>query len=236
MQADVADLQQRLRVATEALRHDLLAAGAGAVDGPLADVFAPILPARTGSAGADPELPSHADRISITYVPDTRSQTALTIGMAVDRVRRSRSTRTRPGAPRMARAASGVVIGRSSSPPARTISSRSPTSRFGATVSAAATLSYAYPAGSRVAGVVHRVYYLDRPGKRLMVYDGDRSDLPLVDHVVDLRFTYYVDPAAAPFVRRRQTARAARTRPGRLRFRCWTSWVEWRRRWCRRRG
>jgi len=50
--------------------------------------------------------------------------------------------------------------------------------------------------GSRVVGVVQRVYYLDRPGKRLMLYDGDRSDLPLVDHVVDLRFTYYVDPAA----------------------------------------
>ncbi len=29
-----------------------------------------------------------------------------------------------------------------------------------------------------------------------MLNDGDRSDLPLVDHVVDLRFTYYVDPAA----------------------------------------
>ena len=59
----------------------------------------------------------------------------------------------------------------------------------GGTVSPSAPLSHAYPAGSRVVGIVHRVYYLDRPGKRLMVYDGDRSDMPLVDHVVDLRFS-----------------------------------------------
>ncbi len=94
VQADVADLQQRLRVATEALRHDLLNAGAGPsngarrappvseVEGPLIDVFAPILPSRTGSSRADPELSYHADRISITYVPDTRSQTVLLAGMA----------------------------------------------------------------------------------------------------------------------------------------------------------
>jgi hypothetical protein len=64
-------------------------------------------------------------------------------------------------------------------------------------VSPAAPLSHPYPIGSRVVGIVQRVYYLDRPGKRLMLYDGGRSDLPLVDHVVDLRFAYYVDPAAA---------------------------------------
>jgi hypothetical protein len=28
-----------------------------------------------------------------------------------------------------------------------------------------------------------------------MMYDGDRSDVPVIDHVVDLRFTYYGDPS-----------------------------------------
>ena len=28
-----------------------------------------------------------------------------------------------------------------------------------------------------------------------MMYDGDRSDVPVIDHVVDLRFAYYGDPA-----------------------------------------
>jgi hypothetical protein len=41
---------------------------------------------------------------------------------------------------------------------------------------------------------VQRTYYLDASGKRLMMYDGARSDVPLVDQVVDLRFAYYVDP------------------------------------------
>jgi prepilin-type N-terminal cleavage/methylation domain-containing protein len=196
VQADVADLQQRLRVAAEALRHDLLAAGAGGVNGPLADIFAPILPARTGSAGADPELSSHADRISIIYVPDTRSQTALTIGMggpgaplAIDP--------NAPGCP--ADGSCGFTRGDRAlvfSAGARDLFTVADVSASSAAISPAAALSYAYPAGSRVAGVVQRVYYLDRPGKRLMLYDGDRSDLPLVDHVVDLRFTYYVDPAA----------------------------------------
>jgi hypothetical protein len=60
-----------------------------------------------------------------------------------------------------------------------------------------APLSRAYPADSRVVTIVQRVYYLDRSGRRLMVYDGNRSDVPLVDHVVDLRFRYYGDPAPA---------------------------------------
>jgi hypothetical protein len=58
----------------------------------------------------------------------------------------------------------------------------------------AASLSRGYSAHARVAAVVHRVYYLDGAGKRLMRYDGVRSDVPLVDHVVFLGFTYFADP------------------------------------------
>jgi type II secretory pathway pseudopilin PulG len=214
VQADVADLQQRLRVATEALRHDLLAAGAGPssgarglsgvegpalsrVEGPLIDVFAPILPARTGRSGADPELSFHADRISITYVPDTRSQTALLVGMAGPAAPLAIAADA-PGCPAddtcgFTRGDRALVF----SAEAHDVFTVAATEPSGATVSPAAALSRAYPAGSRVVGIVQRTYYFDRPGRRLMLYDGDRSDLPLVDHVVDLRFTYYLDPAAA---------------------------------------
>jgi type II secretory pathway pseudopilin PulG len=198
VQADVADLQQRLRVATEALRHDLLAAGAGPSSGaPLIDVFAPILPARTGRSGADPELSFHADRISITYVPDTRSQTALRAGMGGPGAPLAIAADA-PGCPAddicgFTRGDRALVF----SAEAHDVFTVSATEPSGATVSPAAALSHAYQAGSRVVGIVQRTYYFDRPGRRLMLYDGDRSDLPLVDHVVDLRFTYYVDPAAA---------------------------------------
>jgi hypothetical protein len=64
----------------------------------------------------------------------------------------------------------------------------------GSTLTPSSPLSRPYAAGARVAGIVQRIYHFDRAGKRLMVYDGARSDVPLVDHVVDLRFNYYGDP------------------------------------------
>ncbi len=57
-----------------------------------------------------------------------------------------------------------------------------------------APLSRAYAAGARVAAVTIRTYYLDVTNKRLMVYDGDRSDVPLIDHLADLHVGYMVDP------------------------------------------
>ena len=199
VQADVVDLQQRLRVASDALRHDLLMAGAGPSSGvwrgPLSDVLAPVLPARTGGSGVDPELSYEADRISITYVPDTRSQTVLLAGMS-DAGAPLAIDANAPGCP--AGGSCGFTRGDRA-----LVFSGDAHEAFTVSDAAAGILSpreplwHAYSAGSRVVAIVQRVYYLDRPGKRLMVYDGDRSDLPLVDHVVDLRFTYYVDPSAA---------------------------------------
>jgi type II secretory pathway pseudopilin PulG len=204
-QGDLADLQQRLRVAVEAIRRDLLAAGAGpsngALRGPLIDAFAPVLPGRSGVSGADAELSYHPDRITIVYVPRDGSQTRLAGSMAG------------PGAPLLLDAnapgcPSGNVCGFNAGD---RVLIYAPAEGDGGydifTVSAAdatqalllpgTPLSRAYPADSRVVTIVQRVYYLDRPGRRLMVYDGNRSDVPLVDHVVDLRFRYYGDPAPA---------------------------------------
>ena len=59
-----------------------------------------------------------------------------------------------------------------------------------------ADFSRAYTAAAGVVmPIVQRVYYLDVSRQRLMQYDGHLSDLPLVDHVVALRFEYYVDPS-----------------------------------------
>ena len=55
---EMTDLQQRLRVATETLTRELLAAGGGTFQGqnagPLDDFFASILPFRQGRRNADP--------------------------------------------------------------------------------------------------------------------------------------------------------------------------------------
>lgn len=199
-----ADLQQRLRVAVEALRRDLLAAGGGppggAAPGPLIDAFAPVLPARTGTVGADADLSYADDRASIVSMPRDGSATTLARGMSA------------PGDPLfidpgLAGCPSGGLCGFR---PGDRLLVHAPDAGDGArdvftvvAVDAAsssltpdAPLSRTYAAGSQVLSIVQRVYHLDRPGRRLMVYDGDGSDVPLVDHVVDLRFAYFADPAA----------------------------------------
>jgi hypothetical protein len=60
------------------------------------------------------------------------------------------------------------------------------------------TFSRPYPKeATRVMPVRQRVYYLDAASKRLMVYDGYQSDVPLADNIVALRFEYFVDPWAS---------------------------------------
>jgi hypothetical protein len=51
----------------------------------------------------------------------------------------------------------------------------------------------AYAAGSSVLGVESTSYYLDNRSRVLRSYDGDTSDLPLVDDVVGMELTYYAD-------------------------------------------
>lgn len=204
VQSERSDLQQRLRVAFETMRHDIMLAGAGPSrgpdGGPLANVFPPILPARRGITGADPELAFWSDRISVMYVPLDSAQTRLALDMptpaspiAID----ANAPGCRPASVCGFVAGSDVLVyepaGAGGPHEVFTLSSVDTATN---TVIPTAALSRAYSARARIAVVVQRTYYLDRPGKRLMVYDGARSDVPLVDHVVDLRFTYYADPRA----------------------------------------
>jgi type II secretory pathway pseudopilin PulG len=202
VQGDIADLQQRLRVAMESLRHDVMLAGAGpargAARGPLVRVFAPIVPARTGVAGADPELSFHSDRISMMYVPDTHPQTSLIADMS-DPGSPVAITGNAPGCPAAAacdfKAGDDVLIFEAGGAGgAHEVFRVAAVDTVRSTLAPSFPLSRTYASGSRIAVVVQRTYHLDRIGKRLMVYDGARSDVPLVDHVVDLSFAYYGDP------------------------------------------
>jgi type II secretory pathway pseudopilin PulG len=200
---DSTDLQQRLRVAVEAIRRDLAAAGAGLSrgfpGGPLVDAFAPILPARSGLLGADAEMSYHADRITALFVPAQASQTRLSGRMPAE----SGPLQVDGGAVGCPpdgtcgfRAGDRVLIyspdGGDGVHDIFTLSAVDASASF---LIPPGPLSRRYDAGARVATIVQRVYYLDRTGRRLMMYDGDRSDVPVIDHVVDLRFTYYGDPS-----------------------------------------
>ena len=202
VQGEVADLQQRLRVGVESVRQDLLRAGAGpswsSTSGSVPRAFPPIVPARLGLNGADPELSFHGDRITLLYVPETRAQTVLASDM-IDAAAPIPIDGTAPMCPpaRACDFAAGdhALIFEPAGPGGAyetfTVGAVDPA---WSTVTPAASLSRTYRAGSHIARVVQRTYHFDRGGKRLMVYDGMRSDVPLVDHVVAVRFEYFGDP------------------------------------------
>jgi prepilin-type N-terminal cleavage/methylation domain-containing protein len=72
-QAEVSDMQQRLRVAADTLVRDLGRAGAGAyagaAGGSLIISLAPVLPYRAGGADGDPPGTFRADTVTILSVP-----------------------------------------------------------------------------------------------------------------------------------------------------------------------
>jgi len=78
---EVADMQQRLRVASDTLYKDLVMAGAGAYMGSsvgtLSSFFAPILPFRSGVINDDPPGVYRSDAITLYYIPATASQTTI---------------------------------------------------------------------------------------------------------------------------------------------------------------
>jgi type II secretory pathway pseudopilin PulG len=206
---EATDLHQRVRVAAEKLRQDLARAGAGAVRGPssdsLARYLAPLVPARTGARAPDPPLSAYVDRLSIVYADSGAWPAALTVDMvnASDAV----PIGAGPGCP-----AAGLC-GFEEGTRALIVDTRD----VGAghdlfTVTGIAgelahdppnpPLHRPYLAGSSVVvPVVQRVYYFDRVTRRLMLYDGYRSDMPLIDHVVDIRFAYFADASGSSVLR-----------------------------------
>lgn len=201
-QGETADLQQRVRVAVETMRRDLMLAGAGPIRGPsrgpLNRVFPPIRPARIGLSGPDPELSFHSDRIAILYVPDAAAQSAVAVDMptagspiTID----GNAPGCRPASACGFTAGTDVLIyetvGVGGAYDVFTVGAVDAATNL---LTPSAPLSRPYLAHARVAAVIRRTYYLDGVGKRLMVYDGGRSDVPLVDHVVELQFAYYGDP------------------------------------------
>ncbi len=204
-QPEAADLQQRVRVAADMMQRDLLMAGAGlahgADAGPLVNYLPAIVPYRTGAWHPDPELSFFDDRISILYVEAGATAAALAANMAgaaadvpVDPAS--------PGCP--AAGLCGFQVG------TRSLVFDGAGLGLGFDLFSArgiaGGLAHAAPdppftrayqmATARVARVRQRVYYIDASTRRLMLYDGYQTDVPLADQVVALKFEYFVDPWA----------------------------------------
>jgi prepilin-type N-terminal cleavage/methylation domain-containing protein len=204
-QPEVADIQQRLRVASDTLYKDLVMAGGGAYQGQrsgsLLNFFAPILPYRNGSTLDDPPGTNKADTITIMYVPPTISQTGLAdkgpslnsaeIGVTAE-----------PGCP-----ANDPLCGFKEGMTVMMYDDSGNFDTFTITnVQAGGQLHIQHneekltytgydKSTTKIVQAINVVYYLNTTTNQLMYYDGTRNpDVPVVDNVVGLNFEYYGDP------------------------------------------
>ena len=211
---EVADLQQRLRVAADALSRDLLVAGAGAYlgsqAGSLARYFPPVLPFRQGATNDDPPGTFATDRITLLYVPPTAAEAVLMADLTTDSstLQVTAEGDCPPGL---------NLCGFTTDLPVLVYDQQGSYDLFTVTsvtdalsqitvskpADAAATT---YAAGAKVIEAASHTYYLKTDpateNVQLMHYDGTRNaDVPVLDHIVGLTFDYYGDPAPPTLVK-----------------------------------
>jgi hypothetical protein len=207
-QPEVSDLQQRLRVGVDALQKDLVMAGAGTYAGESAgslyNFFAPVMPYRSFGEGSDPEKGVYfrPDAISVIYIPPTPSQTTISASMPPNSA--EIKVTAQPNCPGNKQ---NQLCGFEEGMRVLIFNPDGAWEPFTVTQvqDAAAHLQHRgqpfnneYAAGSYVTQVRTASYFLktDKPTKtfQLMFYDGWESELPIVDNVVGLEFSYWGDP------------------------------------------
>jgi hypothetical protein len=202
-QPEAADMQQRLRVGSDTLFKELVMAGAGPYQGPvtgsLVNFFAPILPRRIGRLNPDPFATFKTDTITLSYIPNSYSQTTLSAEMP--NVSAELKVNSQANCPATAGNLCGFEAGMD-------VIIFDDTGHFdlftitqvqdaaGHLQHRGSQLSKTYPENvSSVTQIVSHTFYLNRATNQLMRYNGGNSDLPLVDNVVDLQFQYFGDTA-----------------------------------------
>ena len=210
---ETADLQQRLRVAADALSSDLRGAGGGlgqgVIAGPLTDFLAPILPMRQGRRNADPAGTFKTATITLLAVDAGAAQT--TIAQPLVATSSTVLVNRDPGCPPVDpncgfRAGMSVVVfDDTGAYDTFTVTSVDAAGLHLQHNMRDSTKTYAANA-ARIAAATSRTYYLKSdPASntfQLMRYDGDgAADAPVVDHVVGLSFQYFGDPQPPTILR-----------------------------------
>lgn len=201
-----ADLQQRLRVAVDALSRDLALAGAGtnqgARAGPLGFSIASVVPFRQGAAGADPAGAFRTDAITVLSVAaQTAAQT--TIGLPLPAWSGTASINLDPGCP-----PDDSACGFAAGTDVLVFDDTGSYDTFRVTAVQAGALQLqhdmadtpqVYAAGARIAAASSHTYLLKTDAAtdtfQLVHYDGVASEAAVVDHLVGLAFEYFGDPA-----------------------------------------
>jgi hypothetical protein len=207
-QPEVADMQQRMRVGNETIFKELMMAGAGpyqgAVTGSLVNFFAPVLPRRVGRLNPDASTVFRDDAITLTYIPNSYSQTTISADMPTT------SAELKVTAQSNCPVGGDALCGFTDGMDVIIFDTSGNFDLFNITKvqdNAAhlqhrgqEELSKAYDVGAHVTQIVSNTFYLNTQTNQLMRYNGGDNDVPLVDNVVDLKFEYIgeIVPPALP--------------------------------------
>lgn len=204
-QPEAADMQQRMRVAVDALRRDLVMAGAGiyagSALGPLNDIVAPVMPYRAFGDVPDQSQSVffRSDAISFLYVPATPSQTRLSAALAAGAL--DPLIEAPPNCPLTT---SQQVCGFASGDRVLVADALGSWDVYSVdqVANSAMTMQHrgqpsstSYPIGSTVSAIRAGSYFLKSDIAtgtfQLMRHDGWTTELPLVDEVVAIEFRYF---------------------------------------------
>jgi hypothetical protein len=217
-QPEVSDMQQRLRIAVDTLKKDLLMAGAGTYSGnnklgSLGQYVATILPDREGNDSADPpgtfkctttycSSLGASDTVTIMYVPPTSAQTTIRENMPQSSA--ELKVTEQPGCP-----SNDKLCGFREGMQVMVFDDTGTNDIFSITEvqdealhlqHRGQDLSKAYPANTTfVTQIMAATYWLktDTVAETysLMRYDGYQTDVPIAENIVGLAFEYFADPA-----------------------------------------
>ena len=207
-QPEVSDLQQRMRVGVDTLTKDLIMAGAGSYmgssAGALYNYFAPIMPYRSGDLNPDaPNLFYRSDTLSLLYVPPSAAQTGviqnLGDGNSQELVVKPQLNCGLDKHDQLCGFTDGtraLIYDDDGSWDTMTLTNIQDEALH---LQHNGKLSSAYDSGRAViVEVATHTYYLKTDLNtntfQLMHYDGAQTDLPVVDNVVKLNFSYFGDP------------------------------------------
>jgi prepilin-type N-terminal cleavage/methylation domain-containing protein len=200
-QPGIIDTQQRLRVAADSISRDLILAGAGG-----RKYFASVLPFRRGPLSPDSPAEFFDDRITILYVPTGAPRTTLSVSTdAGSAMYVNPQTECGRADPLCGFAVNALVAVFDETGMYDTFRISDVLHAPPALIRAGGLLSKHYAVGATVVEMVSATYWLRRNvgagTSDLMKYDGQRTDLPVADHVERLTFEYYGD-RSPPVLRR----------------------------------
>jgi prepilin-type N-terminal cleavage/methylation domain-containing protein len=197
---EAVDVQERARVAMALLASDIASAGGGIAYGPLSGSLARLLPAlvprRMGLAGAEPSSTARADAMTMVVPAETgwTAETTLPVGGTAPLVTVAAGPPCPIGVP-FCGIPVGTVVLIVDGTGSHALYVVTDVAGSSANLRALQASAPAFDAGAVVVPVESRTYYFDRANRLLRRYDGDASDTPVVDDVVDVRFEYLGDPS-----------------------------------------